>query len=91
MSERRPTLILRLAPNSYQRSNLRCFVSGSDKVDMQWSATEPDTVRVTPRFDLAAGRHRTNCTMPSKRKGRFHWYSHNWFIRKPDGSWYAEY
>lgn len=87
----RPTLKLQLAPRSYSRNNLRCYVSGSDKVDMNWSDSEKDTVEITPLFDLKPGRHRTNCTMPSNTQGRFHWFSHNWFVRKADGSWYAEY
>lgn len=87
----RPTLKLKLAPKSYSKNNLRCYVSGSDEVDMQWSNSEQDTLRITPGFDLKPGRHRTNCTMPSNQKGRFHWYSHNWFIRFKDGSWYTEY
>lgn len=87
----RPSLKLKLAPKSYSKKNLRCYVSGSDKVDIQWSESEVDTVQITPQFDLKPGRHRTNCTMPSTQKGRFHWYSHNWFIRFMDGSWYKEY
>ncbi|MCK5663714.1 MAG: polysaccharide deacetylase family protein [Thiotrichaceae bacterium] len=87
----RPTLKLQLAPGSYSKSNLRCYVGGSDNVDINWSETTKDSVSITPKFDLKPGRHRTNCTMPSNRKGRFHWYSHNWFIREKDGSWYAEY
>ncbi len=89
-SNRRPVLELSLAPGRYSRTNLRCYVSGRDDVDMQWSKDQPDTVRVSPRFDLSPGRHRTNCTMPSDQRGRFHWYSHNWVVRKADGGWYAE-
>ena len=91
LGEKRPVLKLTLAPKSYSKNALRCYISGSDKVDMKWSQTQADTVEVSPQFDLGAGRHRTNCTMPSRYKGRFHWYSHNWFVRKPDGSWYPEY
>ncbi len=87
----RPTLKLTLTHGKYSRNNLRCYVNGSDKVEMIWSKTDKDSVSITPQFDLHPGRLRTNCTMPSSQKGRFHWYSHNWFIRKQDGSWYAEY
>lgn len=87
----RPTLKLQLAPKAYSRKGLRCYISGSDKVEMNWSESEKDTVLISPLFDLKPGRNRTNCTMPSRFKGRFHWYSHNWFVRKPDGSWYPEY
>jgi len=87
----RPTLTLQLAPKSYSRNGLRCYISGSDKVEMKWSKSKKDSVLITPLFDLKPGRHRTNCTMPSRFKGRFHWYSHNWFVRNADGSWYPEY
>jgi poly-beta-1,6-N-acetyl-D-glucosamine N-deacetylase len=86
----RPTLTLTLAPKHYSKSSLRCYVSGSDQVAMNWSNEVEDTVEVTPLFDLKPGRHRTNCTMPSTEKGRFHWYSHNWIVPNADGSWYHE-
>ncbi len=86
----RPTLTLTLASGSYSKSNLRCYIGGSDQLTMNWSSEIEDTVEVTPLFDLKPGRHRTNCTMPSKQKGRFHWYSHNWIVPNADGSWYHE-
>lgn len=89
--ENRPTLTLQLASGAYDPNALTCYVSGSAEVDAVWDADQPDTVHITPRFDLDPGRHRTNCTMPSNQRGRFHWYSHNWFIRHGDGSWYQEY
>ncbi len=91
LGEWRPSLKLQLASKTYSKEGLRCYISGSDQVAMDWSDTEKDTVLVSPRFDLKPGRHRTNCTMPSRFKGRFHWYSHNWFVRNADGSWYPEY
>jgi poly-beta-1,6-N-acetyl-D-glucosamine N-deacetylase len=86
----RPTLTLTLAPRRYSKTNLRCYIGGSDQVAMNWSDEKEDTVEVTPLFDLKPGRHRTNCTMPSSQKGRFHWYSHNWIVPNADGSWYHE-
>jgi poly-beta-1,6-N-acetyl-D-glucosamine N-deacetylase len=87
----RPTLTLTLAPRSYSRANLTCFIDGSNEIQMTWSDQHADQLEVTPLFDLKPGRHRTNCTMPSRQKGRFHWYSHNWIVRNADGSWYDEY
>jgi peptidoglycan/xylan/chitin deacetylase (PgdA/CDA1 family) len=91
LQQTRPSLILTLAPGSYSKSAIRCYVGGSDDVALDWSTEIPGQLTVTPNFDLAPGRHRTNCTMPSAEKGRFHWYSHNWFVRNADGSWYPEY
>lgn len=87
----RPTLILKLAAGTDPKKNLRCYVNGSHNVKMVWSGSENNSVAITPGFDLKPGRHRTNCTMLSTRKGRFYWYSQNWFIRNKNGSWYAEY
>jgi biofilm PGA synthesis lipoprotein PgaB len=87
----RPGLELTLMANAYSRAAVQCYIGGSNNVEIVWSKDRPDQFRVTPGFDLGPGRHRTNCTMPSAQKGRFHWYSHNWFVRKADGSWYSEY
>jgi len=91
LQQRRPSLSLTLKPGEYSRSAIQCFVSGSSDVDLSWPGISDNVLIVKPNFDLSPGRHRTNCTMPSGQKGRFHWYSHNWFVRKADGSWYREY
>ena len=91
LGEWRPVLKLTLAPDSYSKGGLQCFVAGSNNVEMTWSEQHADQVTIAPKFDLKPGRSRTNCTMPSGQRGRYHWYSHNWFVRKADGSWYAEY
>ena len=87
----RPGLELTLTADAYSRAAIQCYIGGSNNVEIVWSKHRPDQLKVTPGFDLGPGRHRTNCTMPSAQKGRFHWYSHNWFVRKADGSWYSEY
>ena len=89
--QKRPGLALTLMANAYSRAAIQCYIGGSNNVEIVWSKDRPDQLKVTPGFDLGPGRHRTNCTMPSAQKGRFHWYSHNWFVRKADGSWYSEY
>ncbi len=91
LGQRRPALRLELEPGRYRPADIRCYVGGSDAVEIAWPKPGKGTLVVTPAFDLSAGRHRTNCTMPSAQKGRYHWYSHNWFVRRDDGSWYAEY
>ena len=89
--QKRPGLARTLTANAYSRAAIQCYIGGSNNVEIVWSKDRPDQLKVTPGFDLGPGRHRTNCTMPSAQKGRFHWYSHNWFVRKSDGSWYSEY
>jgi biofilm PGA synthesis lipoprotein PgaB len=91
LGQARPVLTLRLKQDTYAQSAIQCYVDGSSDVAIRWSTEIPGQLSVTPNFDLGPGRHRTNCTMSSTEKGRFHWFSHNWFIRNADGSWYAEY
>jgi peptidoglycan/xylan/chitin deacetylase (PgdA/CDA1 family) len=91
LGQPRPALRLTLEPGSYSKAVVQCYVGGSDDVFIDWSGQLAGQFTVTPNFDLGPGRHRTNCTMPSAEKGRFHWYSHNWFVRNADGSWYPEY
>jgi peptidoglycan/xylan/chitin deacetylase (PgdA/CDA1 family) len=90
LEEWRPVLTLVMAPGSYRRQDLRCFVNGSPDVTVRWRDEDPPVAEVTPGLDLAVGRNRYNCTMPAGEPGVYHWYSHNWFRRHPDGRWYAE-
>jgi len=91
LGQTRPGLKLTLMAGTYSKAGIQCYIGGSNNVEIAWSEHSPDQFKVAPGFDLGPGRHRTNCTMPSAQKGRFHWYSHNWFVRKADGSWYSEY
>ena len=91
LPQMRPGLRLTLLAGAYSKAAIQCFIGGSNDVEIAWNKDGVDQFTVTPKFDLGPGRHRTNCTMPSSQKGRYHWYSHNWFVRKADGSWYAEY
>ncbi len=72
-------------------SLLLLVVSGAASARQYAGYDHPAQFSVKPNFDLRPGRSRTNCTLPSSQPGRFHWYSHNWFVRKADGSWYGEY
>jgi peptidoglycan/xylan/chitin deacetylase (PgdA/CDA1 family) len=89
--EFRPAMTLELSTGldpQRLRTGLRCFVDGSPSVTMQW--LDDHRLRTRSAFDLSPGRHRSNCTLPSRQPERYHWYSHAWFIRNADGSWYAE-
>ena len=89
LDNKRPELILQIKPGISAKSNINCYINGSSNVSLIWA--DDNTLIVTPNFNLPAGRSRTNCTMSSTKRGRFHWYSHNWISRKADGSWYQEY
>ena len=84
-----PTLTLRFTESAQQPQHLTCYVNGSTDVDYRWVPGEAQTVEVKPRGVLQIGRNRYNCTLPAG-DGRYHWYSHNWFRRHSDGSWYRE-
>jgi peptidoglycan/xylan/chitin deacetylase (PgdA/CDA1 family) len=91
LQQKRPVLRLTLSAPVEPRSALQCYIGGSNEVSIAWTEGRSDQFTVAPNFDLRPGRHRTNCTLPSAQKGRYHWYSHNWFVRNLDGSWYSEY
>jgi peptidoglycan/xylan/chitin deacetylase (PgdA/CDA1 family) len=84
-----PTLTLAFAESAPQPRRLTCYVNGSRDVDYRWSTEPAETVEVTPKGVLQVGRNRYNCTLPAG-DGRYHWYSHNWFRRHADGTWYRE-
>ena len=90
LDEWRPALDLVLERGRYNRSALRCYVNGSPEMTVIWSDGPPPAVTVRPRVDLQVGRNRYNCTLPAGPAGVYHWYSHNWFRRHPDGRWYEE-
>jgi len=90
LDEWQPELTLQFHANQYQKNAINCFANGSNEVDKTWSKTDKDTLVVKMRKKLHVGRNRYNCTMSSRFKGRFHWYSQNWIRPKSDGSWYTE-
>jgi peptidoglycan/xylan/chitin deacetylase (PgdA/CDA1 family) len=82
-----PVLRLTLADGSYRRSAISCYLTGQGKGQLAWQG---DTLRVIPNRALPVGRSRYNCTAPNTRGSGYYWYSHAWFKKKPDGSWYSE-
>lgn len=87
---RRPQLELTVARGPFDLDRLTCFVSGQGRVDPSVSGNGPYSVRLQAPRPLPAGRSRYNCTVPAEDGGRFHWYSHPWFIPDSDGRWPAE-
>lgn len=102
LDEWRPELILAFQPETIRQESLRCYVNGSDDVDLDWSKWNANQLVVRPRQKLHVGRNRYNCTMRAEQaigttqavhsnaSVRFHWYSHNWIRRHADGRWYSE-
>lgn len=82
-----PVLRLTLADGHYQRNAITCYISGQGRGDVSWSG---NTVIIKPSKTLPTGRSRYNCTAPNLKGKGYYWYSHSWFKKKPDGSWYKE-
>src|SRR6056297_580784 len=83
-----PLLKLRIPPGGYDRTGLRCFVSGQPPANVKWDG---DIALVRAQQALRPGRSKFNCTVPSSDlPGVYFWYSHLWIRPKDDGNWYAE-
>jgi peptidoglycan/xylan/chitin deacetylase (PgdA/CDA1 family) len=65
---------------SNERYQFACYLSGQEMPDLTWFNSE--SVIVQAKEPLPQGRSRYNCTMPSKEKGQYYWYSKVWFITK---------
>jgi len=61
---------------SNERYQFACYVSGQEMPDLTWLNSE--SVIVQAKEPLPQGRSRYNCTMPSKEKGQYYWYSKVW-------------
>ena len=62
--------------SSYEKVNFSCFVSDQGRAKLEWMGSE--SVRVKSKDPISIGRTRYNCTMPSKEKGRYYWFSKLW-------------
>jgi len=82
-TERQPAVIMTLAaspPDDIHIDQLGCYISGQGQTTVEWL----DNVRFTLRAEkpLPPGRSRVNCTAPSKRTGRYYWFSHLWIVQE---------
>lgn len=75
---------LTLDTSDLRPSQFQCFYQG-EPLPLSW---QDDTVFVNIGPKLTPGRHRVNCTVPSKSMpGRYYWHSQPWFIATKDGGW----
>lgn len=82
-----PVLRLTLEKGHYRPGAMTCYISGQGRGSLEWQG---DTLMVKPKQPLPVGRSRYNCTAPNTKGSGYYWYSHSWFKKKPDGSWYRE-
>ncbi len=76
-----PVLTLTLDPAApIVRSQLACYDSDGQRISLEWLDDAHTRARVQGE-PSAQRRSRYNCTAPdSTAAGRYHWYSHPWFI-----------
>jgi len=74
----RPLLTLKFTRpmNANERYQFACFVAGQDAPEIYWIGNNEVTIQANK--PLSKGRSRYNCTVPSKQKGRYYWYSKLW-------------
>lgn len=77
----RPLLTLKFSRpmNANERYQFACFVAGQEAPEIHWIGANGVTVQAIK--PLSEGRGRYNCTVPSKKKGRYYWYSKLWLAR----------
>jgi hypothetical protein len=83
-----PTLELKIAPGSFDLSQLACYVSNQGRAQITWQTGDSRVLRVQATQALPAGRSKYTCTAPAvDAPGVYYWYSHLWMQLKPDGTW----
>ena len=77
----RPLLTLKFTRpmNANERYQFACFAAGQGAPEIHWIGVDEVTVQAVG--PLSKGRSRYNCTVPSKQKGRYYWYSKLWLVQ----------
>ena len=75
----RPNLKIKLNVNDIYPNQMMCFIQGQGAKQPVWTAKDEFSIQAD--LDLPVGRSRYNCTVPSKTKGRYYWFSQSW-VRK---------
>ena len=84
-------LRLTLADGDYRAGQLACFRATGTPLSLTVTGENPLTVSIEVKGEQAPGRHKINCTAPAVGSaGVYFWYSHQWLVKKADGSWYRE-
>ncbi|WP_445781290.1 polysaccharide deacetylase family protein [Shewanella sp.] len=84
----RPKLVVKLDTADSYPHQLMCFIQGQGAKKPIW--LEEDTFSIQAPADMAPGRSRYNCTVPSKTRTGYYWFSQMWIRPKDDGKWPQE-
>lgn len=84
-------LQLTLGDGDYRAQQLACYRATGAPLVTRTTTADPLTLSIEVGGDQSAGRHKINCTAPARQgAGVYYWYSHQWLVKKADGSWYRE-
>lgn len=82
-------LRLLLEAGDYRPRQLACYGAGGKALPLERGGGEPAEIVVDVAGIGRAGRNKVNCTAPAiGEAGAYFWYSFQWLLRNPDGSWY---
>ncbi|MPY25392.1 polysaccharide deacetylase family protein [Shewanella psychropiezotolerans] len=84
----RPELKISLDMSDIYPHQMMCFIQGQGAKKPLWLSENEFSIRA--EFDLPPGRSRYNCTVPSKSKSGYYWFSQAWVRPEDDGSWRKE-
>ncbi|MCL1077202.1 polysaccharide deacetylase [Parashewanella spongiae] len=87
-AQHRPVLKLTLEMTDIRASQMMCYISRQGAKKPTWLSD--NELEISADKDLSAGRSRYNCTVPSKTKNGYYWFSHTWIKPKANGEWLAE-
>ncbi len=79
-----PELSFEQRSEDINHSQLQCFFN-NDVIKPDWQG---NTMKININTELSPGRHRVNCTVPSRsERGRYYWFSHPWFVPTESNDW----
>ena len=85
------SLTLTLGDAPYRLSQLACYSSRGDKLEVGQLSASQTRIHINLRDQTQPGRNKVNCTAPASDESKaFFWYSHLWIQKRADGSWYQE-
>lgn len=77
-TNQRPRLEITLDSQVKYYQEMACYVSGQGKVPVDWIRSNKFSIQ--PPLPLKGGRNRYNCTVPSKERNRYYWFSQQWIV-----------
>jgi len=90
-NDRIDNITLKLDSGDYRIGQLACYSSRGHRLPSETTQGESVDIFVALDLEQPAGRNKINCTAPSaSENGVYYWYSYQWLVKNPDGSWYRE-